>query len=83
MPSVERVLTEGVVVGILLIIFVYISSAFLHLIEYPVPKLMKECSTWNETHIMEVTVFLSGFLFHVVCEATGINAAYVKNYTQD
>ena len=27
-----------------------------------------------------MTVFLSGALFHLTCEATGVNAWYAKNY---
>jgi hypothetical protein len=29
---------------------------------------------------LAMTVFLSGALFHLTCEATGVNAWYAKNY---
>jgi len=29
-----------------------------------------------------VAVFLSGALFHLICEYTGVNAWYAKNYIQ-
>lgn len=29
---------------------------------------------------MYITLFITGFLFHIICEVTGINLLYVKNY---
>ena len=78
--SFGKVLGEGVIVGVLLIAFVYISSFLLHVLKYPIPATPEECKKWNSTSIMEVTVFLSGLLFHVACEYSGLNAYYAKHY---
>jgi hypothetical protein len=80
MKSVKTVLIEAAVVGILLIVFVYIVGWALHIAGYPMKSLDKLCAGWNDTYIMEITLFLSGVLFHLVCEYTGINEWYVKNY---
>lgn len=37
------------------------------------------CKKWNKNHIMEITLFLTGFLLHIICEYTGINKWYCKN----
>ena len=40
------------------------------------PKLCKE---WNKNHIMEISLFLTGFILHLLCEYSGINRWYCKN----
>lgn len=29
-----------------------------------------------------IIIFLSGFIYHILCEITGINLMYVKNYNK-
>ena len=41
--------------------------------------LPKICKTWNKNHIMEICLFLTGFIIHLMCEFTGINKWYCKN----
>ena len=76
---VSTVLIEAVVVGLLLIPFVYISG-FLAKSIVGKPSLPEICSSWNENYIMEVNLFLAGFLFHIALQVAGINEWYVKNY---
>ena len=42
-------------------------------------NLPKICKSWNKNHIMEVSLFLTGFLLHIICEYTKINKWYCKN----
>ena len=42
-------------------------------------NLPKVCKKWNKNHVMEISLFLTGFLVHLLCEFTGINGWYCKN----
>ena len=33
-------------------------------------------------HNTMIIIFLSGFIYHILCEITGINLMYVKNYNK-
>ena len=37
------------------------------------------CKKWNKNHIMEFSLFFTGFLFHIICEFSGLNKWYCKN----
>ena len=70
-----RVLFEAVVVGICLILFVYIASFIVSKFNLK-PSLPEICATWNDKYVMEITLFVAGFLFHIVFELLGINDYY-------
>lgn len=36
------------------------------------------CKKWNKNHIMEICLFITGFMIHIICELTGINKYYCK-----
>jgi hypothetical protein len=36
-------------------------------------------TNWNKNHIMEISLFLTGFILHLLCEYSGINRWYCKN----
>jgi hypothetical protein len=82
MKSHATIGLEAIVVGFLLIIFVYLASFMIKLADYPHPILPPICDSWNSSHIMEVTLFLAGALFHLTAEYTGVNKAYVDQYYQ-
>ena len=68
---------EAIVVGILTVIVGTI-------VGYVVGKLFsndlpKICKTWNRNHIMEICLFFTGFIIHLICEFSGINKWYCKN----
>jgi len=79
MPSFSKVFIESVVVGLLLIPMAYLAGIFARRIAAK-PSLPEVCSTWNENNIMEWNLFLAGFLFHMICQYTGINKWYVNQY---
>jgi membrane protein YqaA with SNARE-associated domain len=37
------------------------------------------CKDWNKNHIMESSLFVTGFLIHILCEHSGVNRWYCKN----
>ena len=36
------------------------------------------CKKWNKNHIMEISLFLTGFFTHILCEFIGINKIYCR-----
>ena len=72
-----RLLTEAAVIGIVLVLIGLIVTALL-------PKSFKvdlptECKEWNKKHAMEISLFFTGVLAHLLFEGAGINAWYCKN----
>ncbi len=78
--SPASVVAEGVLVGILLVVFIYLASYILRVGGYPMVATPEECKKWNDTYIMEATAFVAGLLFHVSFEYLGINEYYARNY---
>ena len=37
------------------------------------------CKDWNKKHAMEISLFLTGFTLHLLCEFGGLNKWYCKN----
>ena len=36
------------------------------------------CKKWNKNHIMEISLFFTGFFLHLICEYSEINRWYCK-----
>lgn len=79
MNRVVRVIIEAIVVGVLLIPFTYVAGFIARNIVKK-PSLPDVCQSWNKNYIMEVNLFIAGFLFHIVCELVGLNRWYALNY---
>ena len=75
-PVNGPIIIEGIIVGLLLIIFTYIAASIVHFMGLK-PVLPSICDSWNKNYVMEVTLFLSGFLFHIFFEISGFNKKYV------
>ena len=72
-----KLLIEAVVVGIsVVIIGSLVGYVVGRSLSVDIPKLCKE---WNKNHIMEITLFLTGFILHLVCEFSGVNGWYCDN----
>jgi glycopeptide antibiotics resistance protein len=70
-------LLEAFVVGVLTVVVGTIVGYVIgRLFSNNLPKICKE---WNKNHIMEICLFLTGFIIHILCELTGINKWYCKN----
>ena len=41
--------------------------------------LPKGCREWNKNHIMEISLFLTGFIAHIIFELFGLNNWYCKH----
>ena len=73
------VVIEAVFVGIMTVIVGVIVGLILgKIFSTNLPAI---CKTWNKNHIMELSLFLTGFLLHLICEFSGLNKWYCKNGT--
>lgn len=63
-------LSEAVVVGVALVLATYVSVALAKRI-VPSPE-----GDFNKYHVMEISIFVAGFLTHVFFEKVGLNKAY-------
>ena len=72
-----KLLKEAVIVGIATVVIgTLVGFVMGKLFSMNLPAI---CKKWNKNHIMEITLFLTGFLLHIICEYTGINKWYCKN----
>lgn len=70
-------LLEAIIVGIIVVILgTIISKIFQLLLKTEVPIV---CNDWNKYHIMEISLFMTGFATHLVCEILGMNKWYCRN----
>ena len=72
-----KLLVEAVVVGLMVLV---VGSG----VGYVVGKmnsvdLPKVCKKWNKNHVMELSLFFTGVVLHLLCEYSGINKYYIKN----
>ena len=73
-----KLLVEAFVVGLSLVVIGnavgYGVSKFWYSVELP-----EICKEWNEFYEMELSLFLTGFLGHLLFEVTGVNRWYCKH----
>ena len=72
-----KLLIEAVVVGIVTVIVGTLVAFILgKLFSTNLPKI---CKSWNKNHVMELSLFFTGFFIHIICEFSGINKWYCLN----
>lgn len=69
---------EAVCVGILVLVIGSLVGYLLSFSTQSQRQLPKECKNWNKYYIMEISLFLTGFIAHLVLEATGLNKWYCR-----
>jgi hypothetical protein len=69
-----RVLKEATFVGLLTVLAGYVASTLIR--PYFKIDLPEICKSWNKNHLMEASLFVTGFLLHLFLEFTGINKSY-------
>jgi cytosine/uracil/thiamine/allantoin permease len=78
---------EAIIVGILTIIFGYLAGYMtmytIELYDKDVKSLPQECKKWNKHNAMEISLFLTGFLLHVVLDIFGTNKWYCDTYKRN
>jgi hypothetical protein len=72
-----KLIIESIAVGIITVIIGTLSGLLIgRLFSSDLPKV---CKTWNKNHVMELSLFFTGVLVHIMCELLGINKWYCKN----
>ena len=66
---------EAFVVGIVLVII----GSLVGRVSGSSQDTPEECKDWNKNYIMEISLFLTGFLTHLAFEAAGANKWYCRN----
>ena len=76
----SKLAVESVVVGILVVLIGLIVHAIVNKVKPD--QTPAECQNWNQNHIMEICLFLTGAATHMVCDLSGINQWYVNRYSK-
>jgi hypothetical protein len=73
----HKLLVEAILVGLATVVVGYIAAPIAGAVTYvPLPQI---CKTWNKNYAMELSLFLTGFMLHLVAEFSGVNKWYCKN----
>ena len=71
------VLGEAVLIGVVLVIVGNVVGFFVgKSLSVPLPKV---CKSWNKNYVMEISLFLTGFLAHYMFEWSGLNKYYCSH----
>lgn len=72
-----NLLIEAIVVGLVITVVGSIISWLIRFVwKSSVPE---NCKDWNKYYVMEIALFLTGFLSHLLFEGAGLNKWYCKN----
>jgi hypothetical protein len=69
---IKKLVVEAIVVGITF-------GAFATLISYLYAKFTDKDTKFLKNKGMYLTLFVSGFLYHIICDITGVNKWYCNN----
>lgn len=73
----KQLIIEGCVVGIVLVVIgIIVTNIFRGIYNNNLPDV---CKDWNKNHIMEINLFLIGFIAHMLFEWIGANKWYCNN----
>ena len=72
-----KLLIEATIVGISTVIMGSLIGYILG--KFNKIKLPSVCKNWNKNHIMEISLFFTGFFLHILWEYMGLNKWYCKN----
>jgi len=74
---VNKLLVEALVVGIsTVVVGSLVGYGVSFLVKSDLPRV---CKDWNKFYVMEISLFLTGVLVHILAEYTGINRWYCSN----
>ncbi len=72
-----KLIFEAIIFGIIILVLGTIVSFILS--KFTITDLPPVCKDWNKNHIMEISLFLTGFIGYLVCYLIGLNSWYCKN----
>jgi hypothetical protein len=77
MNYIAQLLIETVVVGIsLVIIGTFTNKLVPHRFKVQLPT---ECKKWYDKYVMQISLFITGAVAHLLFEASGVNKWYCKS----
>ncbi len=69
-----RIIKEATFIGLLTVAAGYLASYIVR--PYFKVDLPEICKRWNDKYVMEASLFVTGFLLHLLLEFTGLNKFY-------
>lgn len=63
----------AIIAGLIVVVFAYVASALVTRTGLFRVNLPEECKRWNENHVMEWTLFLTGVLIYAAFKVVGFN----------
>ena len=79
MKHARQIAIEAAVVGLMTVLVGSAAGWVVgKLLPSPVAR-SDACRGWNDKHQMEISLFCTGALIHLICEVTGINKWYCTN----
>ena len=77
--NLVKISIESVIAGILTVISGVLIS---YIIKLFMPSNLPDiCKDWNKFHVMEISLFFTGFALHLFLDITGVNKWYCKSET--
>ena len=71
-------MVEAFIVGISTVIMGIIVTYVMRAVS-PSSQVPTVCKDWNKNHVMEMSLFLTGFFLHIAYEYTGANQWYCES----
>ena len=72
-----KLIIEAFFVGLVVVLMgTIVSGVFAYSLKADLPPV---CKDWNKNYVMEISLFLTGFITHLMLEVVGLNAWYCKN----
>jgi hypothetical protein len=79
MVSAKVLTIEAIATGFIVLIVGILVSWGMRYAGWAHVDLPEECKSWSKRHVMEISLFATGVLLHFICEAVGINDAFIKS----
>jgi len=77
--SVVKILTNAILVGIATVIVGLIVGFGIRQLKPHKEYQCAECRDWNKYHVMEISLFFTGFFVYIIAELFGVNTMYCKS----
>jgi xanthine/uracil permease len=71
-----QLILEAIVVGIVITVIGYLVSLVIQLVMDRMGVKRSKNTDWNKYHVMEIALFLTGFIAHLLFEIVGLNKWY-------
>ena len=72
-----QIIAESAIVGVMTVI---VGSLVGFILSKFIPSdLPKVCKKWNNFYVMEISLFFTGVIIHLLCEVIGLNKWYCLN----